>query len=222
MHPSQTSFFPLLSIGTKMFGPGASEIVLDLATVAVVHGACILLAVQTDAFTLSPTGGVAFVSPAIFNVVAPGSGEPIEDLLFPNVASTSDVPSDITFYFNERVVASTDGSKIIRITASGVEVAIPSGQTDRVNVLPLGSIVSVDPPTDVAYGSEVSVVVDGGAFLDMAGHETGLRFRPCLPRCACSCTPTQSSTMPIVSFTDTTQANEQKRQCEDDIWDPRL
>ena len=25
-----------------------------------------------------------------------------------------------------------------------------------------------------------------------------------------------------VSFTDTPQANEQKRQCEDDIWDPRL
>ena len=32
-------------------------------------------------------------------------------------------------------------------------------------------------PTDLAYGSEVSVVVDEGAFLDMAGHETGLRFR---------------------------------------------
>ena len=41
------------------------------------------------------------------------------------------------------------------------------------NVLAPGSIVSVDPPTDLAYRSEVSVVVDVGAFLDMAGHETG-------------------------------------------------
>ena len=47
-----------------------------------------------------------------------------------------------------------------------------------------GSIVSVDPPTDLAYGSEVSVVVDEGALLNMAGHETGLRFRP-LPMKMC-------------------------------------
>ena len=76
------------------------------------------LAFDTDAFTLSPTGGVALVSPAIFNVVAPDSEEPSEDPLFPNVGSTSDVPSD----FNERIVASTNGSKMGRITAGGVEV----------------------------------------------------------------------------------------------------
>ena len=40
------------------------------------------------------------------------------------------------------------------------------------------------PPTDLAFKSEASVVVDGGAFLDMAGHETGLRFRP-LPAQMC-------------------------------------
>ena len=66
---------------------------------------------------------------------------------------------------------------MIRITAGSVEVAIPYGQSDRVHVLAPRSSVSVDPPTDLAYGSEVSVVVDEGAFLDMAGHETGLRFR---------------------------------------------
>ena len=38
--------------------------------------------------------------------------------------------------------------------------------------------MSVDPPTDLAYGSEVSVVVDEGGFLDMEGHETGLKFIP--------------------------------------------
>ena len=146
MDPLQTSFFQLLSIGTKMVGPGASEIVLGLGTVALVDRASVLIfsvifqevgtfhpAFDTDAFTLSSTGGVALISPAIFYVVATDSDEPIEDLLFPNIGSMSDVPNDIAFYFNERVVASTDGSKIIGITAGGVEVAIPSGQSDRVS-----------------------------------------------------------------------------------------
>ena len=113
---------------------------------------------------MSPTGGVALVSSTIFNVVAPDSEELIEDLLFPNVGSTGDVPGDIAFHVNERIVASTDGSKMIRITAGGVEVATPSGQSDRVQVLKLGSSVSVDPPTNLIYGSEVSVIVDEGAF----------------------------------------------------------
>ena len=191
MYPSQTSFFHLLNIGTNMVGPSASEIVLGLATVALVDGASVFifsvifhevgtfhLAFDTDAFTLSPTGDVALVRPAIFNVFAPDSEEPIEDLLFPNVGSTSDVPSDIAFYFDERIVASPEGSKMIRITVGGVEVATPFGQSYRVHVLAPGSIVSVDPPTDVAYGNEVSVVVDEAAFLDMTRPETGLRFGP--------------------------------------------
>ena len=66
-------------------------------------------------------------------------------------------------------MASTDGSKIIGITAGGVKVAITSGQSDRVNVLAPGSIVCVARPTDLAYESEVSV---------FAEHETGLRLRP--------------------------------------------
>ena len=150
------------------------------------------LAFDSDAFTLSPTGGVALVSPAIFNVVAPDSEEPIEDVLFPKVGSTSDFPSDIAFYFNERVVASTDGSKMVRITAGGAEVAIPFGQSDRVHVLASGSSVSVYPPTDSTYGSEVSVIVDEGASLDTAGHETGLRFRP-LPTQMCVLVCTDSA-----------------------------
>ena len=142
-----------------MVGPGASEIVLGLATVALVDGASVFifsvifqevgtfhLAFDTDAFTLSSTGDVALVISAIFNVVAPDSEEPIEDLLFPNVGFTSDVPSDIAFFFYERIVESTEGSKMIGITAGGVEVATPSGQSDRVHVLAPGSIVSVDPP----------------------------------------------------------------------------
>ena len=94
--------------------------------------------------------------------------------MIPDVGSTSDVPSEIVFYVNERAGVSSDGSKMIRITAGGVEVAIPSGQSDRVYVLAPGSIVSVDPPADLAHGREVSVVVDEGALLDMAGHETGV------------------------------------------------
>ena len=45
--------------------------------------------------------------------------------------------------------------------------AVLFGQNDRVSVLALGSSVPVDPTADLAYGSEVSVFVDEGAFLDM-------------------------------------------------------
>ena len=179
MDPSHTSFFQLQSIGTKMVGPGASEMVLDFTTV---DGASVFifsvifqevgvlhLALDTDAFTLSLTSGVALTSPAIFNV-APDSEEPIEDLLFPDVCSTSDVPSDTAFYFTERSMAWTDGSKMIRTTTDGEEDHIPSGKSNRVHGFALGSSVSIDPPTILADGSEVSVVVDEGAFLDMARH----------------------------------------------------
>ena len=95
MDPSQTRFFQLLSIGSKMVGPGESEIVLDLATVALVDGALIFifsaifpevgtfhLAFDTDAFTLSSTADVALVKPVIFTVVAQDSEEPIETSWF--------------------------------------------------------------------------------------------------------------------------------------------
>ena len=205
MDSSHTSFFQLLSIGTKRVDPGASELVLDLATVALMDGASVFIfsvilqevdtfhfAFDTDAFMLSATSGVALVSPAIFNVVARDSEEQTEDLLFPNIGSTSDFPSDIAFYFTERIVASADGRKMVRITAGGVEVAIPSGQSDRVHVLALGSSVSVDPPTDLTFGSEVSVFVDAGVFLDMAGRASGLRFRP-LPTQMCVLVYTDSA-----------------------------
>ena len=86
------------------------------------------LVFDTNAFTLISTGDVALVSPVIFSIVALDSEEPIEDLLFPNVRSTSDVSSDIAFYCNERIVASTNGSKMVRVTAGGMKVAIASGQ----------------------------------------------------------------------------------------------
>ena len=57
-------------------------------------------------------------------------------------------------------------------------MAIPSGQSDRVNLLAPGSSVSVDPPNDLTYGSEVSVIADDSAFMVMEGHETGWRFGP--------------------------------------------
>ena len=188
-----------------MVGPGAPEIVLGLATVAHVDGAAVFIcsaifqgvatfhrAFDTDAFTLSTTGGGALVIPAIFNVVALDSEEPIEDLLFPSLVPRLIFPATLRSTLNGRVVPSTDGSKVIRITAGGVVVAIPSGQSHRVYVLAPGSIVSVDPPTDLAYWSEVSVVVDEGACLDMAGHETGLRFGP-LPTKMCVLVKTDSA-----------------------------
>ena len=173
MDPSQTSFFQLQSIGTKMVGPGASEIVLDLPPM---DGASVFIfslnfqevgvlhLAYDNAFTLSFTSGVALVSPAIFNVVAPDSEEPIEDLLFPSGGSTSDVPSDTAFYSNEMSVTWTDGSKMITTTTEGM------GQSNRVHVFTPGLSVSIDPPTIPVDESEVSVVVDEGAFLDVSRH----------------------------------------------------
>ena len=77
---------------------------------------------------------VCLGQPSKFQRCCPDSEEPIEGLLFPNVGSTSDFSSDIAFHFDERIVASTDGSKMVRITAGGVEVAIPSGQSDRIHL----------------------------------------------------------------------------------------
>ena len=73
---------------------------------------------------------------------------------------------------------------MIRITTGGMEVVIPCGHSVRVHVRAPGSSVSVDLPTNSTYGSDVSDDVDEGAFLDMAGHETSLRFRP-LPTKLC-------------------------------------
>ena len=94
MDPSQTRFFQLLSMRTKMVRPGA----LCIATVASADGASVFIASDTGAITVSPSGDVAYVRPVIFNVVALDSEEPIEDLLFPNVGSTSDVSSDMAFF----------------------------------------------------------------------------------------------------------------------------
>ena len=53
----------------------------------------------------------------------------------------------------------------------------------------------------------MSVVVDGGAFLDMAGHETGLRFRP-LPAKMC-----------VLVYTETALHNaDTDRRRSDDEW----
>ena len=68
MDPPQTRFLQLLS--TKMVGPGASEIVLYLATVAPADGASVFIASDTGAITVTPTGGVALVRPGILSVVA--------------------------------------------------------------------------------------------------------------------------------------------------------
>ena len=93
--PLQTRFCQLLIMRMK---------------VAAADGASVFIAFNTDALTLSSTGDVALVRPVIFNVVAPDWGEPIEDLLVPNVGSTSDVSSDMAFSVNERIAASTTGS----------------------------------------------------------------------------------------------------------------
>ena len=104
----------------------------------------------TGAVTMSSTGGVALVSPAVLSVVAFNSEEPIEDLLFPDVGSTSDVYSNLAFSVNERSVASTEGSRMVKVMVCGVRVVIPSGQRDRAHVRAPGSRIALGPTVDSA------------------------------------------------------------------------
>ena len=123
------------------------------------------LASNTDALPLSSTGHVALARPASINVVAGHSKEPLEDLLIPHFGSTNGVHSDFAPCFTEGVVAST------RIKARSLGVAIPFGPSGRAHVPAPGSIGSGDPPTNLANGSEVAVVVDEGALWTWQGME---------------------------------------------------
>ena len=69
MDPSQASFFQLLRTGTKMVGPGVSEVVSYLAAFALTDGASVFIVSGTGAATMRPTGGVALVSEAILSAV---------------------------------------------------------------------------------------------------------------------------------------------------------
>ena len=71
---------------------------------------------------------------------------------------------------------------MIRSTTDGGEEAILFGQSGRAHVLAPGSIGSGDPPTNLAYGSEVAVVVDEGALRDLAGHETDFEIQTLPPK----------------------------------------
>ena len=78
------------------------------------------------------------------------------------------VHSDFALCFTEGVGASPEWGKTIRIAARGVGSSVPSGPSGRAHALVPGS-----------NGSEVAVVVVEGTLLDLAGHETALRFRSC-------------------------------------------
>ena len=73
------------------------------------------LAFVTGTFTLSPTGGVALVIPAIFSGVAPDSEEPIEDLFVfrKSVPLVIFSATSRSFFFNGRIVAPTDGNRMV-------------------------------------------------------------------------------------------------------------
>ena len=89
----------------------------------------------------------------------------------------------------------------MRIKVRSVGSAIPLGQSGRAYALVPGSVGSGNPPTTLAYRSEVAVVVDEGTLPVLAGHETDSKFRHCLPRCTDSDTKTQHFTMPMLTPT---------------------
>ena len=139
---SFTVSVPLAGRNACLVGPGDSEIWSNLTTVVLVDGVWIFifsvvlwgvgtfhLAFNTDAPPLSSTGHVALVWPASLNVVALLSEEPLEDLLILHIGSTNGVHSDFAFCSVEGVVASTAWSKMIRIIARSVGLAILFGQS---------------------------------------------------------------------------------------------
>ena len=133
-------FLPFaLRTGTKMVGPGVSKVVSYLTAIALADGASVFIVSNTGAVTMSPTGGVALISPAILSVVGFNSEEPIENLLFPNFGSTSEVYSYSAFSFDEQSVAFTEKSRMVKVMVCGMRVVLPSGQRDRAHVPAPGS-----------------------------------------------------------------------------------
>ena len=157
-------------------------------------------AFHTDAPPLSSTGHVVLARPASLNFVALHSEEPLKDQLIPHISSTNGVHGNFALCLTKGVVASTDWSRMIRIRARRVWLAIPFGQSGRAHVLAPESIGSRNPPTNLAYGSEAAVVVDEGALRDLAGHGTDLFCS--LPRCTDSDTKTRPFTMPMLTLTE--------------------
>ena len=100
--------------------------------------------------------------------------ESLEDLLITHSDSSNGFHDNDALCFTEGVAASTDRSKMVRIIARGLEVAVPFGQRGKAHVLGPGSFWFGNPPTGSVYGSKGAVVVDGGALRDLAGRGTGL------------------------------------------------
>ena len=71
------------------------------------------------------------------------------------------------FSFNEQSVASTEGSRRVKVTVCGMRVVIPSDS----HVQALGSRKAVDPTSDSVDWSEVFVIAEAGASLGMAQSE---------------------------------------------------
>ena len=180
-------------------GPGEPQMGLNLVTVVLMDGVWIFifsvtfqLAFNTDAPLLGATGHVALAR--------------IPRLLI-SVASWG-VHSNFALCFTGRVGASPEWALFFqdkRCRALSLDLLYwgESGHLPewalffqdkrcRAHVLVPGSIGSGNPPTSLTYRNEVAVVVDEGALLDLAGHETASGFRSCLLRCACSRTLTQA------------------------------
>ena len=155
------------------------------------------LAINTDAHSLSPTGHVALARTASLDVVAFPLEEPLKDLWTPHICSLIGVHSNFALCFTDGIGASPEWSEMIRIIARSVGSSISLGQSGRAHVLAPGSVRSENSPTSLTCGSEVAVVLNEGTLLDLAGHDADLSFRPCLLRCARSCTQTQPFTMPM-------------------------
>ena len=88
--------------------------------------------------------------------------ESLEDFLITHFGSLNGVHNNDALCLTEGVVASSDRSKIIRIVARGLGVAVPFGQRCKAHVLVPRSSWSGSPRTNLVFGSKGAIVVDGG------------------------------------------------------------
>ena len=165
---------------TSLVFPDDSEIGLGLTTVFLGNGTWIFifsvvrLEVKTfhlgsnpDALPLSSTGHVAWARAADINVCDRHLKESLEDFLITHFGSLNGVHNNDALCLTEGVVASSDRSKIIRIVARGLWVAVPFGQRGKAHVLVPRSSWSGCPLTNLVYGSKGAIVVDGGVLREL-------------------------------------------------------
>ncbi|MEY4157773.1 MAG: hypothetical protein RL743_268, partial [Actinomycetota bacterium] len=124
-------------------------------------------------------------------------------------ASSVAVASNIVLTFNETVTAATGKNVTIVATSSGATLETIPASDPRVSVS--GAVVTINPTSNLAYGTAYHVLVDAGAFKDSANNDyagislaTTLNFTSLVDTTA----PTLSSRSPSQAATNVVETSD--------------